>query len=65
MRLVTKTCKMCGTEFDGYGKACYCSDACRREYETAYHRHWREKNREHYREYMRDYMRTGVIHRGI
>lgn len=23
MSLVTKTCKMCGTEFDGYGKACF------------------------------------------
>ena len=58
MRLpVIKACKICGTEFEGYTNARYCSPACKREYESAYARKWREVNRTKVRTYQRDYWR--------
>lgn len=56
---ITKTCKMCGMEFEGKTNACYCSGTCRREYQTEYARRWRNRNREKYRKYMREYSKTG------
>ena len=61
--LVTKYCKMCGSEFEGRTNARYCTPACKREYETAYAKRWRDKNREHYREYQRTYQHGIVLER--
>lgn len=54
--LITKICKRCGVEFDGYGRACYCKD-CKRQVMNDYQRGYRERNREKCRKYIREYMR--------
>lgn len=54
---VTKVCKICGNEFYGKTNACYCSASCRREYETAYARKYRESHQEQIRTYNRNYWR--------
>jgi len=54
--IVTKICKRCGVEFEGYGNAKYCVD-CKKDVQNAYARGYRERNREKCRAYMREYMR--------
>jgi hypothetical protein len=55
---IERTCKMCGVVYESEAPhSCYCSDTCRREYETAYARKWRDKNREKIRAYQREQQR--------
>ena len=54
---VTKICKMCGKEFQGKTRACYCSPRCRLDYQADYAKRYREANREKVRKYNRDYQK--------
>ena len=59
MRLPTEhTCKMCGGIYESSAPhSSYCSDACRREYETSYARKYRSEHREKITKYNREYWR--------
>lgn len=55
---IEHTCKMCGVLYDSTApRSCYCSDACRREYETAYARKYRNAHRAQITKYNREYWR--------
>ena len=55
--LIEKKCKMCGTEFEGRTNACYCSNACKRQYNTEYAKRYRDNHREKITRYNREYWR--------
>ena len=55
--MVTKICKMCGTEFLGSTNNKYCGARCRMDYQTQYARKYRDEHREQIREYNRRYQR--------
>ena len=45
-----RTCAMCGTTFEGWGKARFCSKKCRRDWDYRQHAESRRaKRRERYR----------------
>lgn len=59
MRLPTEhTCKMCGVIYESSAPhSSYCSQMCKRKYETDYARRYRSEHREQIKKYNRDYWR--------